>query len=94
MWIAYTHKGKRIVKDFWDWCLMNVCLENYMDEGLSKEAAWSRFWNDVRNYDPEDFDACLKGRTVNDALGDGDLDEIRADYLYTLNIESEQIKED
>jgi hypothetical protein len=95
MWISYTKKGKQIKSDYWDWCLMNVIIENYIDEGYTFDDAYKKFWMDVRESDPEDYDLTLEAHGgFNVALGDGYLDEIRNDYLEWLDMEAEEIEED
>ena len=95
MWIAYSKKGTRIESHFWDWCCMSKIMQDYIEElGLSEEKAYFRFWEDVKNSDPEDFSDCLRGGTLNDAILDGYLDEARASYLLTLDIECEYIAEE
>ena len=92
MWRAKTKNGEIVERDFWDWCLMNVIIENYMSDGMTYEEAYNQFWLDVRHYDMEDYDLILKSHGGFDsALGDGYLDEIRADYLNSLNMEAEEI---
>lgn len=87
MWVAYSKKGKRIESDFWDWACMEKVIADYVDElGISDKEAYAKFWEDVRNYDPEDFEACLNGRTFEEAIGDGNFDDLRSDYLRTLDI--------
>lgn len=95
MWVAYSNKGTRIERDFWDWTCMNKIITDYMEEcGMTRDEAYKKFWEDVRNYDTEDYEDILDGRTFDEALGNGYLDEIRADYLHSLNIDCEKITED
>ena len=70
MWISYSNKGKKIIKDFWDWGLMNVCIQNYIEEGMDGKKAYEKFWEEVKKYDEERYELCLKGKTINEALGD------------------------
>ena len=94
MWRAEAKNGKVIESDFWDWCLMNVIIENYMADGLTYDEGYKKFWEYVREYDPEDYDLILRDHDgFEGALGDGYLDDIRTDYLYTLEIEAEEIDE-
>lgn len=92
MWIAYSNKGTKIEMDFWDWTCMHKIIKDYEEElGMTEDEAYIRFWEDVRNYDTEYFDDILWGRTLVEAVGNGYLDELRADYLYGLNIKCEKI---
>lgn len=94
MWIAYSNKGTKIEKDFWDWTCMYKVMADYEEEfGITEDEAFARFWEDVKNYDVEDYESCLDGRTFDEALGNGFLDELRADYLHSLDIECEEYKE-
>lgn len=94
MWIAYSKKGTKIEMDFWDWTCMYKIMKDYEEEfGMTEDEAYAKFWEDVRNYDTEDYDSILHGRTLEEALGYGDLDELRADYLYSLDIDCEEIEE-
>lgn len=94
MWIAYSNNGTKVEKDFWDWTCMYKIMTDYEEEfGMTEDEAYAKFWEDVRNYDVEDFESCLSGRTFDEALGNGYLDELRADYLYSLNIECKKIGE-
>lgn len=94
MWIAYSNKGAKIEKDFWDWTCMHKVMKDYEEEfGMTEDEAYIKFWEDVKNYDAEDYEACLNGRTFDEALGDGLLDELRADYLHGLNIECVEIED-
>ena len=92
MWVAYSNKGTKIEKVCDDWACMYKVITDYIEEcGMTEDEAYKKFWEDVRNYDIEDYDSILDGRTFEKALGDGCLDEIRADYLFSLNIECEKI---
>jgi hypothetical protein len=68
-------------------------LKDYEESGMSSEEAYTKFWEDVRQYDPSDYDSILGGRTLNEAVGNGLLDELRADYLRTLDIDCHKIME-
>ena len=88
MWVAYSNKGTKIEEDFWDWTCMHKVVTDYEEElGISEEEAYAKFWEDVKNYDSEDFEDCLRGERLDYAVGNGWFDELRADYLYSLNIE-------
>lgn len=88
MWITYSNNGTRIESDFWDWACMEKIIADYREEsGLSDAEAHAKFWEDVKNYDPEDFNALLREEPLEKAIGAGRMDEIRADYLQTLNID-------
>lgn len=92
MWVAYSNKGTKIEKIFWDWTCMYKIITDYQEElGITEDEAYEKFWEDVRNYDVEDYDSILEGRTFNKALGNGYLDELRADYLRSLNINCKKI---
>lgn len=92
MWVAYSNKGTKIEKFFWDWTCMYKIITDYQEElGITENEAYEKFWEDVRNYDIEDYDSILEGRTFNKALGNGYLDELRADYLRSLNINCKKI---
>lgn len=94
MWIAYSNKGTKIEKDFWDWTCMYKVMTDYQEEyGMSEDEAYTRFWEDVKKYDTEDYEATLDGRTFDEALGNGYFDELRADYLRSLNIECVKISD-
>ena len=94
MWIAYSNKGTKIEKDFWDWTCMYKVMTDYEEEfGITEDEAWKKFWEDVKNYDTEDYESCLDGRTFDEALSNGYLDELRADYLRGLNIECEKVED-
>lgn len=93
MWVTYSNKGTRIEKDFWDWVCMYKVMADYQEEfGITEDEAYTKFWEDVRNYDPDYFDDCVWGRTLESAIGNGYLDELRADYLYSLGIKCEKIE--
>ena len=91
MWIAYSNKGTKIEKDFWDWTCMYKVITDYIEElNITEDEAYTRFWEDVRNYDIKEYECCLDGRTFDETLGNGLFDEIRADYLRSLNIECKE----
>lgn len=87
MWIAYSDKGTKIEKDFWDWTCMYKVITDYQEKlNITEDEAYIKFWEDVKNYDPEDYALTLEGKTFDEALSNGYFDELRADYLHTLNI--------
>jgi hypothetical protein len=95
MWTTYSNKGTKIEKDFWDWTCMYKVMTDYMEElGITEDEAYKKFWEEVRNYDTEYFDDVLWGRTLEEAVGNGYLDELRADYLYGLNIECKKTNDE
>ena len=95
MWVAYSNKGTKIEKDFWDWTCMYKVMTDYMEEfGMTEDEAYKEFWDDVRIYDTKDFEAILDGRTFDEALFDGCLDELRVDYLHSLNIDCVRVTEE
>lgn len=92
MWVAYSNKGTKVEEDFWDWTCMCKVITDYEEEfGMTEDEAYAKFWEDVKNYDPEDFEDCLHGKTLDVAISNGWFDELRADYLYGLKIECKQI---
>ena len=92
MWVAYSNKGTRIESDFRDWVCMYKVITDYIEGfGMTEDEAYEKFWDDVKNYDVEDYEACLNGRGFDEALGDGFLDELRADYLVELGIECMEV---
>ena len=92
MWIAHSNKGTKIEKDFWDWTCMHKVMADYQEEfGMTEDEAYIKFWEDVKNYDPEDFEDCLRGGTLDEAIGNGRFDELRADYLRSLDIECKEV---
>lgn len=94
MWVAYSKKGTKIEKDFWDWTCMYKVISDYQEDfGMTEDEAYKKFWEDVRNYDVEDYDSTLDGRTFDEALSNGYFDELRADYLTSLNIECVKISD-
>ena len=95
MWVAHSNKGTKIEKDFWDWTCMYKVIADYQEElGMTEDEAYAKFWEDVRNYDAEDYESILDGRTFDEALGNGYLDELRADYLHSLGIDCVEITEE
>ena len=93
MWVAYSNKGTKIELDFWDWTCMYKVITDYVEElGLSEDEAYTKFWEDVKNYNKEEYDFCLNGKTFDEALGNGLFDELRTEYLDTLNIDCEKIR--
>ena len=91
-WLTYSQAGTKIVSDFWDWVCMEKVIADYMESsGLTYESAYLKFWEDVKNYDPEDFSSRLWGESLEKAIGSGRLDELRAEYLLTLDIKCEKI---
>ena len=71
---------------------MNVIIENYKTDGLSYDDAYQQFWNDVREFDPEEYDLILLNHDgFDNALGNGYLDELRNDYLLSLDMEADEI---
>ena len=104
MWITYSKKGTKIESYFWDWACMEKIITDYKEDlGLTDAEAYHRFWEDVQKYDPEGFAERLGEKTVADMIADeklfdclmcyGWLDEVRADYLRTLNIECERTED-
>lgn len=94
MWIAYSNKGTKIEMDFWDWTCMYKVMKDYEEEfGITEDEAYEKFWEDVRSYDTEGFEECLRGRTLDYAIGNGWLDELRADYLRSLDIKCVKVEE-
>lgn len=94
MWIAYSNNGTKIEKDFWDWTCMYKVMTDYQEKlGMTEDEAYAKFWEDVKNYDVEDYESILDGRTFGEALGNGCLDELRADYLRSLNIECKKVED-
>lgn len=92
MWIAYSNKGTKIEMDFWDWTCMYKVMKDYEEEfGITEDEAYAKFWEDAKNYDAEGFNDCLDGRTFDEALDNGYLDELRADYLRSLDIECNKV---
>ena len=93
MWVAYSNKGTKIELHFWDWTCMYKVITDYVEElGLSEDEAYTKFWEDVKNYNKEEYDFCLNERTFDEALGNGLFDELRTEYLDTLNIDCEKIR--
>jgi len=82
-WEGYTLKGERITAAFFDWTGMNICIQDIVDEqGVNEKLAYDIFWKDVREYDTAEFDAIVKSAgTLEDAIGNGLMDELRCDYL-------------
>ena len=86
------NKGTKIEKDFWDWTCMFKVIKDYEEElEITEDEAYAKFWEDVKNYDKEDYESILNGRTFDEALGNGLFDELRADYLSGLNIECKEV---
>ena len=85
-WYGYTNLGSRVERDFGDHCAMEVIVQNHMLIGLSEDEAYARFWQDVRESYPDEFDSILSqyGGSLSDANGDGALDEIRMEYLESI----------
>ena len=94
MWITHSNKGTKIESDFWDWACMNKIITDYKEElGLSDDEAYLKFWEDLKNSDPEDYEQCLGGQSLEEAVGNGRFDESRASYLLTLDIVCERTEE-
>lgn len=96
-WYGFSNKGERIEGAFWDWCGMNILIQDIMDEqGLTEKLAEDEFWKEVRDFNPEEYDLILaKNGTLEDALGNGDMDELRNDFLVGIFIaEYEEEQED
>jgi hypothetical protein len=94
MWVTYSNKGTKVQTYCWDWTCMEKVITDYEEEfGMTYDEAYAKFWEDVKNYDAEDFEDCLHGRTLDYAVGNGWFDELRADYLNSLNIECEKIND-
>lgn len=88
MWVTYSKKGKKIETGCWDWTCMYKIIADYQEElNISEDEAYQKFWEDVKDYDTEEYESCLDGRTLDEALADGSLDELRAQYLDGLDIE-------
>ena len=98
MWVTYSNKGTKIQKDFWDWCCMYKIMTDYMEaDNLTEDEAYTKFWEDVKNYDPDGFMEMFKDKTIVEAMADsklwdnafqnGWMDETRAEYLQALNID-------
>ncbi len=90
-WKAKSNNGVIIVCDYWDWCLMDTYKQNYIEQGHTEEEADSYFWKQVENYDKNEWNRALDGRTIEEALGKGALDDVRANFLQTLDISAEKI---
>lgn len=91
MWVTYSNKGTKIERDFWDWACMCKVITDYKEEfGMTEDEAYKKFWEDVKKYDVEEYELCLDGRTFDEALDNGLLDELRTEYLDTLNIDCEE----
>ena len=94
MWIAYSNKGKKIETACWDWTCMYKIIADYQDElNISEEEAYIKFWEDVRDYDEEEYNLILEGRTFEEALGNGLFDELRADFLDGQRIDCEEVED-
>lgn len=88
IWIAYSKKGEKIETGFWDWTCMLKIIADYQDDlKISEEEARLKFWEDVKNHNKKEFELCLDGGTLEEALGCGALDDVRCDYLRMLDIE-------
>ncbi len=92
-WQSVSKSGKVIRSPFWDWCLMNTIEQNYIEDGCSEQEAEDKFWKDVEDFDKESWNLSLKGRTREEALGDGSLDDVRNEYLYSLDMKAEKVPE-
>ena len=92
MWVTFSNKGTKIIRDFWDWACMYKIITDYMETlEITEEEAYYKFWEDVKKYDPEDYAECLHGETLDTAICNGYFDELRADYLHSLDIECSKI---
>lgn len=93
MWVAHSEKGKKIETGCWDWTCMYKMIADYQDElNISEEEAYLKFWEDVKDFDKDEYEACLNKRTLDEALSDGSLDELRAEFLDGQNIKCIEIK--
>lgn len=94
---GYANSGKKIEMDFWDWTCMEIILQNYIDSGLSRDAAINQFWADVKAYDPEEFDLILeysRWDDFDDCVADGEYNELCVDYFMSLGFIEEPSEED
>jgi hypothetical protein len=83
MWIAYSNNGTKVESECGDWCCMLKIIEDYKETGMTEDEAYDRFWNDVKEFDEEEYNLIIsKYGNFNDALGDGSFDELRNDYLF------------
>ncbi len=83
---TYTKNGNKIESSCYDWCCMSAEIANYEEqEGVNTEDATKRFWNDVRDYNMQEFDNRVKKySSFEKALSEGAFDDLRQEYIDTL----------
>ena len=83
---TFTKNGTKVDSSFFDWCCMRAEVRNYQEqEGMSEKEAYEKFWNAVSEYDKEKYDRIIgKYDNLDEAVGDGSLDELRIDYIESL----------
>lgn len=86
---GYADSGKKIESSCWDWCCMDIIIQNLIDQsGVTEDEGVAMFWNMVHDYDPAEFDDCVEpyGGDALECIGDGNpgLNELRTAYLESL----------
>ena len=86
---GFADNKEKVTAAFFDWCAMKVLIKNYELMGMSEADARRQFWDDVRAYNPNEYDRLLKGfNSMDDRIakfgGDYDVDELRNDYLLSI----------
>jgi len=94
---GYANSGKKVEMDFWDWTCMEILIQNYIDGGLSRDEALAQFWQDVKAYDPEEFDRVLeysRWDNFDDCVADGEYNDLCVDYFDSLGFTEAPADED
>lgn len=87
-WYGYTNSGEKIGPTCWDWCGMDIFVTNCVDAGMNSDDAYDLFWQQVRDYSPEEYDELVEpyGGSPYECISDANpgLNELREAYLMTL----------
>lgn len=84
-WSGTTLKGEIITRNYYDWCGMDIVIQDIMDEqGVSETLATQWFWKRVREINPADFDQTAKDWGLENGIDEGAFDELRMEYLDTV----------